>query len=69
MTIKESKAHFQRPVQYQGRIYILSELILWYDTLEKVLRYSANLIDQAANSVFRVPLEMVEPAEQKEGTE
>lgn len=69
MTIKESKAYFQRPVQYQGHIYILSELILWYDTLEKVLRYSANLIDQAANSVVRVPLEMVEPAEQKEGTE
>lgn len=69
MTIKESKAYFQRPVQYQGRIYILSELILWYDMLEKVLRYSANLIDQAANSAVRVPLEMVEPAEQKEGTE
>lgn len=69
MTIKESKAYFQQPVQYQGRVYILSELILWYDTLEKVLRYSANLIDQAANSVLRVPLEMVGPEEQKEGTE
>lgn len=69
MTIKESKAYFQRPVQYQGRVYILSELILWYDTLEKVLRYSANLIDRAANSAVRVQLEMVEPAEQKEGTE
>ena len=62
MELREVIPSLNREVEYDGKIYIMRESIVWKDSQGNI-NYSAVLIDKNANSQYRVGIKNIKKYE------
>ena len=62
MELREVIPSLNREVEYDGKIYIMRESIVWKDARGNI-NYSAVLIDKNANSQYRVGIKNIKKYE------